>query len=380
MKRQSRRVFLKTTSTVLIAGILPSIGCDSNDVRFLETPTGPDMDIPPDTPSGEMPLPPVIPNDRFYLQSINGKNYDPRLRTENWGLAIDGLVDNPVPGLRYEEIVAMPLVHQTMTLQCIGNWIGGPLVGNGEWGGTPLRNLLDMAGVRGEAIRAKFHSVDGYTTSVPLERLLREETLLVWEMNGEQLPSKHGYPVRLINPGHYGQKMPKWIERIELIDDEYLGYWESKPEGKPFKWSDDAVAMVNSRIDAPLSHWDDIKDPANGGVMVIPQTIRGTADDAFTIHGIAMAGERTVEQVEVSTDGGATWNEARIATRMMPNVWVTWVYEWPLPPSGEYEVVARAMDNQGAWQPAEDKGVDLYDGRTGWHHVPVEVVREEEAS
>ena len=153
-------------------------------------------------------------------------------------------------------------------MQCIGNWIGGPLVGNAEWGGTPLSNVLDLAGVKSEAIRVKFYSdsSDGYTTSIPLERALRDEVILAWEMNGEPLPSKHGFPLRLINPGHYGQKMPKWITRIELIDEEYLGYWESKPENKPFKWSDEAVATVNSRIDAPLSVWDDVKDPDNGGV------------------------------------------------------------------------------------------------------------------
>jgi DMSO/TMAO reductase YedYZ molybdopterin-dependent catalytic subunit len=93
-----------------------------------------------------------------------------------------------------------------MTMQCIGNWIGGPLVGNAEWGGTPFPNLLDQVGVRGEAIRVKFTSVDGYTTSIPLERARRDEVLIAWQMNGEQLPSKHGYPVRLINRDTTGRR------------------------------------------------------------------------------------------------------------------------------------------------------------------------------
>jgi hypothetical protein len=276
-------------------------------------------------------------------------------------------------GLRYEDITSMPMTEQTMTMQCIGNWIGGPLVGNAEWGGTPFRNLLDQVGVRPEAIRVRFTSVDGYTTSMPLERVLREEVLLAWEMNGETLPSKHGYPVRLINPGHYGQKMPKWITRIELIDKVHLGYWESKPENKPFKWSDDAVATVNSRIDAPLSVWDDVKDPANGGVTRVLQTLRGVQGRSFTIHGIAMAGERTIESVKVSTNGGRSWAEAQITTQRLPNIWVTWAYEWELPASGEYEIVARAADSAGDVQPRTDAGADLYDGRTGWHRVPVKV-------
>ena len=88
-----------------------------------------------------------------------------------------------------------------------------------------------------------------------------------------------------------------------------------------------------------------------------------------------MAGERTVELVEVSTNRGLTWEEAHIATQSLPNVWVTWGYQWATPESGKYEIVARATDSAGVRQPITDVGVDLYDGRTGWHRVPVNVVR-----
>ena len=314
MNRSTRRQFLKSSGAVIATAIFPAWGCDGNEVRFKSMPTGPDMDVM-DMDMEEMsveemadmlPLPPITSNARHYLQSINGKNYDPKIAANNWRLAVDGLVDQPLTGLTYADITALPMQRQVLTMQCIGNWIGGPLVGNAEWGGTPLSNVLDMAGIKSEAIRVKFYSdsSDGYTTSIPLDRALRDEVILAWEMNGEPLPSKHGFPLRLINPGHYGQKMPKWITRIELIDEEYLGYWESKPENKPFKWSDEAVATVNSRIDAPLSVWDDVKDPANGGVSVVLQTLRGVEGSPFIIHGIAMAGERTVESVRVSTNGG----------------------------------------------------------------------------
>ncbi len=369
MEKQSRRRFLHTSGLVAVSAIFP-LGCDSNDVRFKSMPMAPNIDVPP---SGMMGPAPITPNDRFYLQSISGANYDPNLSTDNWSLRVDGQVDILLGALRYEQLVALPMVRQVITLQCIGNWIGGPLIGNAEWGGTPLRNVLDMAGVRPEATRVKFYSVDGYTTSIPLEDALREETLLVWEMNGERLPSKHGYPLRLINPGHYGQKMPKWITRMELIDEVYLGYWESKPKNKPFKWSDEAAATVNSRIDSPLSTWDDVSDPANGGAPRVLQTLSGAIGDIFVVHGIALAGERSVERVEISTDGGTTWQDAQITTESLPHVWITWAYEWALPEAGSYEIVMRATDSAGVVQPAEDAGVDLYDGRTGWHRVPVNV-------
>lgn len=368
----SRRRFLRAGGLVAISAVVPGIGCDRNEVTFRSTPTGPDMDMA-DMPMDQMPSAPIVPNDRFYLQSINGQNYDPRLQVGDWSVRVDGLVDRVESALTYAAITAMPMRRQVMTMQCIGNWIGGPLVGNAEWGGTPLPNLLDQVGVQSTATRIKFTSIDGYTTSIPLDRAQRDNVLLVWEMNGEQLPSKHGYPVRLINPGHYGQKMPKWITRIELIDTDYLGYWESRPVGRDFKWSDAAVATVNSRIDAPLSVWDDVKDPGNGGVTYTFQRLQGAVGDEYAIHGVAMAGERLVERVEVSTDGGRTWEDAHILSTPEPNVWVSWAHAWKLPVSGRYEILARATDSAGNIQPRTDTGVDLYDGRTGWHSVPVDV-------
>lgn len=383
MDKSTRRQFLKSSGAVIATAIFPTWGCDGNEVRFKSMPTGPDMDImdmeleemPEEDLQDVLPLPPITSNARHYLQSINGKNYDPKIAADSWRMVVDGLVDQPHVGWTYADITALPMQRQVLTMQCIGNWIGGPLVGNAEWGGTPLSEVLDMAGIKSEATRVKFYSdsSDGYTTSIPLDRALRDEVILAWEMNGEPLPSKHGFPLRLINPGHYGQKMPKWITRIELIDHPYLGYWESKPENKSFKWSDAAVATVNSRIDVPLSLWDDKKDPANGGVTRVLQTLRGAEGRSYTIHGIAMAGERTVESVEVSTNGGRSWGEAQITTQRLPNIWVRWAYEWELPATGEYEIVARATDSAGDIQPRTDAGADLYDGRTGWHRVPVKV-------
>jgi DMSO/TMAO reductase YedYZ molybdopterin-dependent catalytic subunit len=367
----SRRRFLRAGGLAAISAFVPSLGCDRNEATFRDTPNGPDLSV---MPTDQLPPPPITANDRFYLQSFLGQNYDPELQAQNWSLRIEGLVERPESALTYAAISGMPLRRQVMTMQCIGNWIGGPLVGNAEWGGTPLPNLLDQVGVDDEAIRVKFTSFDGYTTSIPLERAMRDEVLLVWEMNGEQLPSKHGFPVRLINPGHYGQKMPKWITRIELIDDVYLGYWESLPSGREVKWSDDALATVNSRIDAPLSVWDDFKDTASGAIRLEFKRLQGAVGDEYTIHGIATAGERTVDLVEVSTDDGGSWWEARIMTRSEPNVWITWAFTWNLPTRGTYRILARATDSAGVRQPRTDEGDDRYDGRTGWHRVPVDVV------
>jgi len=374
MAESTRRRFLRAGGIAAIWSIVPQWGCDSNSTDFREMPTAPPMDIDGEPMTeDQLPEPAITSNERFYLQSINGQNYDPNVKVENWSMAINGLADNAISNLTYADLLAMPMQRQVMTMQCIGNWIGGPLIGNAEWGGTRFADVLNLAEPAADATYVKFTSVDQYTTSIPIERAMRDNVLLVWEMNGDVLPSKHGYPIRLINPGHYGQKMPKWITRIELINENYLGYWESKPENRPYRWSNDAFATINSRVDSPLSIWDDERDPGNGGVTVTLQNIRGRAGETFLVHGVAMAGERSVERVEVSTDGGTSWNEAAIATRSSPNVWVSWVYEWALPPGGQFEIIARATDSEGDMQPMDDAGQDLYDGRTGWHHVAVNV-------
>ena len=162
MRRQTRREFLQTTGALAITAIVPQLGCDSNEVDFRTMPTAPDMDLPADLPMNEMPGAPITSNRRFYLQSINGQNYDPKLSIGNWSLKIDGLVNDAISGLSYAEITAMPIQRQIMTMQCIGNWIGGPLVGNAEWGGTVFRDVLEMAGIRDEVTRVKFYSHDDY--------------------------------------------------------------------------------------------------------------------------------------------------------------------------------------------------------------------------
>ena len=149
MKQQNRRGFLKASGLVAISAMVPSLGCDSNKLVFKEMPQAPDMpdvEVQPDGSVAEMVLPKITPNSRFYLQSIRGKDYDPKVREESWSLTVDGLVDSPLEGLKYQDITSMPMVEQTVTMQCIGNWIGGPLVGNANWGGHALQQSAGSGG------------------------------------------------------------------------------------------------------------------------------------------------------------------------------------------------------------------------------------------
>ena len=133
------------------------------------------------------------------------------------------MVENPVT-LTLPQVKALPPLERTLTLECIENRVGGPAIGNARWRGTTLRSLLERARPRKEARSGLLHAADGYTTGIPLERLLWQDNFLAYEMNGEPLPPAHGYPLRVFFPGKYGMKQPKWLTRIEFLAEHQLGF------------------------------------------------------------------------------------------------------------------------------------------------------------
>jgi len=167
----------------------------------------------------------ITPNDEFFTLSISGT---PKVELSTWRLTVDGLVDKPLV-LTYENFTNLPKKSVTATLKCVE----GPS-GRAVWGGVQLKYILDLASVRSEGIEIVFYAVDDYTTSITLSDALLDDVLLAYEMNGETLPADHGYPVRLVVPDKAGYKWIKWIERIEVVDKDVLGFWESRG------WDDDA--------------------------------------------------------------------------------------------------------------------------------------------
>jgi DMSO/TMAO reductase YedYZ molybdopterin-dependent catalytic subunit len=330
MGRLTRRHFLYLTAGTVAATIAGCLPRKSGQGTLPPTPIPPPTSTPvaveiipaaPTAPAGspltadEASGAPITPNQAFFKQYYRDA---PRVDADTWKLAIDGLVDNPVE-LTYDEIRSMPGVTEMRTVECISNPAGGPLIGNAVWRGISLRNLLVEAGVKPEALQARFEAADGYQTSVPVERIAHPATLLVYEMNGEPLPQPHGFPLRLLMPGLYGQKMPKWITRIEFIDKEFKGYWESQG------WSDQATVKTTARID----------EPATGATVRRP----------VVLSGIAYAGDRAITRVEVGVDG-EEWHEARLLNGPTPYAWSRWQYEWPGAP-GRHVLLVRATDSTG---------------------------------
>jgi DMSO/TMAO reductase YedYZ molybdopterin-dependent catalytic subunit len=291
---------------------LPSIATPT----VVPTPAGPVI------PSGVAPL--ITPNRDFYTIS---KNFlDPLVRAEHWELVIGGLVRQPRT-LRYGDLRSLPIVSQPSTLNCISNEIGGGLIGTAVWTGVPLAALLTNAGVRPEATHIAFGCEDGYVETLPIARALDPTTLLVHTMNGEPLYEVHGFPARLIVPGRYGMKNPKWITRIEAVIRPPIGYWTERG------WSPDEPIQTTARIDVP------------GLFQTIPL---GPA----LIGGSAFAGDRGISRVEISIDGGATWLPADLEPALAPATWVRWVLPWMPTSTGEYTILARARDGDGTLQTA----------------------------
>lgn len=226
--------------------------------------------------------------------------------------------------LALDDLLSMPVVEDMRTLECISNPVGGRLISNAVWRGVPMAHLLELAGASSRAIELKFECGDGYHTSVPVDIARDERSFLAYWMNGIPLPPKHGYPLRALWPGRYGQKQPKWITGIELISEPHLGHWERQG------WSNEAVVVPNSRIDFPEKR----------DVVQMPITIRGTA----------FANQSGVTRVDVSTDNGISWNQAELIRGPSTLVWTEWCYEWSEAQRGSAVIRARVTDGDGRVQ------------------------------
>jgi DMSO/TMAO reductase YedYZ molybdopterin-dependent catalytic subunit len=306
------------------------------------SPAPPPTPNPGDTSFRPTPglVPEITPNDSFYV--VNEELIYPDIDPDTWSLSVGGQVERPYR-LTYRQLTDMPAVEQFQTLECISNRIGGPLISTARWAGIPMPDLLKRAGVRPGAVEVVSRAVDGFADSIPLEDAMRRTTLVAIGMNGRVLPREHGFPARLLAPGYYGMKQPKWLGSIEVMNRPFTGYWEARG------WIKEAVVRTMSRIDIPR-----------------PGSVAGVVK----VAGVAFAGDRGISRVEVSTDGGRTWGDAQLKTALSPFTWRLWRFRFtPLSPE-PYELVVRATDGSGAVQ-TRAVAPPEYSGATGYHEVTV---------
>jgi DMSO/TMAO reductase YedYZ molybdopterin-dependent catalytic subunit len=297
----------------------------------------------------------ITATDLFYRVDINP--VPPTVDANSWRLVVNGLVSRPLT-ITYEQLKAMPSVPQIATLECISNKIANDFIGTAIWNGIKLKDLLEESGVKPNAKYIVFRCADGYDVGIPLERGFQEGSILAYGMNGETLDAKHGYPVRAIIPGLYGMMNPKWITEIELIDGIYEGYWQKKG------WANNARYNTHSYIvvpgNAPIR-----KNFRNLGSLNI------VVGEQIPIAGVAFAGDRGISRIQVSTDDGATWMDAKIKDPLSPYSWVIWVTEINVTNKDNYKIIVRATDKMGKVQTGEVRE-PFPNGATGYHMIDLQ--------
>jgi DMSO/TMAO reductase YedYZ molybdopterin-dependent catalytic subunit len=304
---------------------------------------------------------PVTPVGMHYLLI----HYDvPAVAAGAWRLHLGGAVERTV-SLSLAELRSLPSVTRRVTMECAGNgrallaprpvsqpWLT-EAVGTGEWTGVPLRTVLEAAGVAGDAVEVLFTGLDRgfeggveqvYERSLPLSEALGEDALLAYELNGGPLPPQHGFPLRLVIAGWYGMAHVKWLDKITVLTQPFAGYQQAVGY-RMYDADGNAGAPVTRILPRSLT--------CHPGVPDFMSRERVLDAGPTVLEGRAWSGWGAIERVEVSVDGGATWEDARVEDPVDPRAWQGWSYDWDASTPGAYVIASRATDAAGNTQPAE---------------------------
>jgi DMSO/TMAO reductase YedYZ molybdopterin-dependent catalytic subunit len=293
----------------------------------------------------------LTPPDQFFVI----KHYnEPVLNERDWRLEISGLVERPMT-LSLADLKDRARQEVTFTMECSGNtglpfFNGG--VGNAAWAGTPLAPILEEAGVLEDGIEVVFWGADAgeqtwreititeqFARSMSLADAMEPDNLLAYEMNGEELPSLHGYPARLIAPGWYGVANVKWLTHIEVIDTRYQGHFMAR----------DYVTIREEEHDGETV-WT-FTSVTRDRLKSAPAKVT-RQDDQYGIMGAAWGAP--IAGVDVRIDDGP-WQPATLTEGEGEEyAWVFWTFDWDTPALGEHTVTSRATDTDGNVQPAPE--------------------------
>jgi len=322
----------------------------------------------------------ITPTKSFYVRSHFPI---PKIDKNKWRLRIEGEVEKPFE-INFDELIKMESRKIPATLECAGNsrsflepkvkgvqWrLGG--VGNAEWTGVPLSILLERAGIKSNAFEIILEGADhgeledpksprgeiNFARSIPFEKA--KDVLLAHKMNGDELPPEHGFPVRAIVLGWYAVASVKWLQRIIVTDKPFNGYYQTLDYSYWKRRGDIAELTALSEIQTKSA----ILKPAERETLSANSNVR--------VRGAAWTGNGEITKVELSTDAGLTWSEAKLLDESKPNAWRLWEFDWKAPAKpSRATLIARAIDSKDGTQPTErdpDRGTYMIN-----HLLPITV-------
>lgn len=393
----SRRTFLQGAAGVTVTALLGrNLFAAPNRANLLK-PTDVEKKLIVHTPSphnaepalGDLADAWLTPLERFFVRSHAPDV--PQIDAATFRVSVEGMVERSLQ-LSIRELQQLPQTSVTATLTCAGNrraeynairevagvqWREGA-IGNANWQGVRLSEILKQAGIKDGARHVWFESVDqindsaggtfGFGGSIPIEKALADQkdtpgALVTLKMNDAPLAADHGFPVRMVVPGYIGARSVKWLGRIVVSDrpspNHYLaGAYRLVTEDTELAWTEAGPIynfLLNSAICEPA---------ASSSVKAGKTTVRGYA--------LPPGNGQTISKVEVSTDAGRNWHESRITSENVPYCWVLWESQVPLT-SGTSELIVRATDSAGLLQPQVVPWNLKGYLNNAWHHVPVKV-------
>jgi sulfite oxidase len=345
----SRRDFLALTVAALLS--------PQNSVDMIVRSQRPeDLEMPPPGFANF-----ITPIDRFFVRTHVAV---PKVNLPEWRLRIEGHLAAPLT-LTMDDLRRMPSVELVGVLECAGNgraffdppvaglqWTAGA-VGNGRWRGVRLADLLQRAEIRNGAVEVVFDGADvpigtmaDFQRSIPIKKALHPNTILAYDMNGETLPVKHGFPLRAVVPGWAGDSWTKWLTSIRVVTEEFSGFWmknaylyPKKPAAPGTVVAPEAMVPVTSlRVKSSIAF------PENGA--------RVEPGKRIVVRGAAWSGEGgPIAGVDVSVDRGRTWKAARLSGEATRFGWRLWEFPWTPTEDAYYIVLVRARDLSGDIQP-----------------------------
>jgi DMSO/TMAO reductase YedYZ molybdopterin-dependent catalytic subunit len=311
----------------------------------------------------------ITPIDKMFIR--NNGLIPETIDVKNWTLTIDG---ESVKASKTYTLADLKKKFKSytyqLTLECGGNGRSGyspPTSGNqwgqgavhcAQWTGVRLKDILADVGIKSDAVYIGYHGKDihlsrdpkkeAISRGVPIAKAMEDETLVAWQVNGQDIPEFHGYPLRLIIGGWPASVSGKWLSGISVRNKVHDG---AKMEGHSYKMPRNPVAP-GTEIPTTDAYYRIIESMPVKSMITYPKTGAVIpSGEVLPLRGHAWAGDHAVKKVEVSIDFGSTWQECKLENPVNRLAWQHWNTNIKFPVKGYYEVWVRATDEKGLAQP-----------------------------